>query len=85
MKDPDEDEQPTIELTRKILGALAVTPAEVTAGQKGVDFEITYTPTEELEQGDVIEVRLPAWDADPSTSALDPPMPFNYTTSITTL
>ena len=51
MKDPDEDEQPTIELTRKILGALAVTPAEVTAGQKGVDFEITYTPTEELERG----------------------------------
>ena len=70
MKDPDEDEQPTIELTRKILGALAVTPAEVTAGQKGVDFEITYTPTEELEEGDVIEVRLPAGWPEPT--------PFNY-------
>ena len=80
MKDLDEDEQPTIELTRKILGALAVTPAEVTAGQKGVDFEITYTPTEALvtdtnndgvvDNPIAIEVRLPAgWPA---------PTPFNY-------
>ena len=49
---------------------LTVKPAEVTAGQKEVDFTITYTPTEELKEGDVIEVRLPAgWPA---------PTAFNY-------
>ena len=78
--------QPTITVKRKILGALGVSPAEVTAGSKQ-DFTITYTSSEalvtdtddddEVDNPIVIEVRLPAWDADPSTPAvLDPPTPY---------
>ena len=69
MKDADEDEQPSIELTRKILGELAVKPAEVTAGREQ-DFKITYKASDALVEDDVIEVRLPAtWTA---------PTAFNY-------
>ena len=83
------DEQPTITVNRKILGELAVSPAEVTAGSKQ-DFTITYTASEILvtdpDNDDVvddtdaiaIEVRLPDWDADPSTLDRDPPIPYQF-------
>ena len=59
------DEQPTLTVNRKILGELAVEPAEVTAGSEK-DFTITYKATEALAAGDVIEVKLPAgWLAPP--------------------
>ena len=63
------DEQPTLMVTRKIQGELTVAPAEVTAGSEN-DFTITYKATEELEEGEVIEVKLPAgWL---------PPTPYNF-------
>ena len=60
------DTQPTMTVNRKTLGELAVSPAEVTAGSKE-DFKFTYKASEALEAdlNNVIEIRLPAWDADP--------------------
>ena len=56
------DEQPTITVARKILGELAVSPGDVTAGSER-DFTITYKATEDLEEKAVIEVMLPkGWD-----------------------
>ena len=69
------DEQPTVTVKRKELGALAVSPAEVTAGSE-VDFTITYTTDEKLDgstedadgnsrKPDVIEIKLPKDQAAP--------------------
>ena len=66
------DEQPTLTVSRRVQGELTVAPAEVTAGSEN-DFTITYKATEELEEGDVIEVKLPAgWPA---------PTPYNFNLS----
>ena len=69
------DEQPTITVTRKTQGALAVSPDAVTAGQKEVDFTITYTADEMLDEDDLIEVRLPAGWSAPESYQLDEPKP----------
>ena len=50
--------QPTITVTRKELGVLTFSPTEVTAGSKR-DFTINYEVTEAMDDGDVIEIRLP--------------------------
>ena len=82
--DPDSDEtsdsHPTIIVNRKTRGELDVSPAEVTAGSTK-DFKFTYRASEALEAGanNVIEIRLPAWDADPDTDALDPPSVYQHT------
>ena len=76
--DGGSDYQPTVKVGRKTQGEIAaLSPAEVTAGSKQ-DFTITYKATEALEEGDVIEVRLPkGWDSDLSNdSEADPPTPY---------
>ena len=72
--------QPTMTVNRKTLGELTVSPAEVTAGSKK-DFKFTYTASEALEPdvNNVIEIRLPAWDADPETVDFDPPSVYQHT------
>ena len=68
------EEQPVVTVKQKESGALAVSPAEVTAGSE-VDFTITYTTDEKLDGStedadgnsrfpDVIEIKLPkGWAA----------------------
>jgi len=75
--------QPTIEVKRKMLGELTVSPNKVSAGSME-DFTFTYKAAAEAlvidqnRDGDVddtddtptaIEIRLPAWDAMPMTEA----------------
>ena len=70
----ESETQPTIKVNRKTLGELAISPNSVTAGSK-VDFTITYKATEEMDPGDVIEIKLPAdWPA-PMVYQLDEAKP----------
>lgn len=76
---------PTVKVNRKELGELTISPNKVTAGSMQ-DFTFTYKATEELMALDVIEIRLPAWDAMPMADDgmadpdIDPPTPFNFNT-----
>ena len=62
-KDTGSDTQPTLSVTRKQLGKVAIAPAKVSAGS-AQKFTITYTASEMLEPDSVIEVRLPNWGGD---------------------
>ena len=62
-KDSGSDTQPTVKVTRKQLGKVAIAPAKVSAGS-AQDFTITYTASEMLVANSVIEVRLPNWGGD---------------------
>ena len=63
-------------VNRRTLGELTVAPAEVTAGSTK-DFKFTYKASDALEDvgatqtPDVIEIRLPAWDANPDAKLDD--------------
>ncbi|RKU14344.1 hypothetical protein C6502_00555 [Candidatus Poribacteria bacterium] len=63
--------QPTVTVTRKELGAVAIGPvAKVPAGS-AQKFTITYTASETLVKDSVIEVRLPNWSTVPTAYQLD--------------
>ena len=62
-KDKGSDTQPTLTVTRKQLGKVAISPAKVSAGS-AQKFTITYTASEMLVENSVIEVRLPNWGGD---------------------
>ena len=62
-EDKGSDTQPTVKVTRKQLGKVAISPLKVSAG-KVQDFTITYTASEMLVENSVIEVRLPNWGGD---------------------
>ena len=62
-KDDASATQPTVKVTRKQLGKVAIAPAKVSAGS-AQDFTITYTASEMLVENSVIEVRLPNWGGD---------------------
>ena len=62
--------QPTVTVTRKELGAVAIAPPKVTAGD-AEKFTITYTASEALVKDSVIEVRLPNWSTVPTAYQLD--------------
>ena len=68
-------------VNRRALGELTVAPVEVTAGSTK-DFKFTYKASDALsgvrtvdsvELIDVVEIRLPAWDAYPSVDTNDTP------------
>ena len=76
-EDLDEnDEQPTITLTRRTQGKLTLSKDEVTAGSKE-DFDITYKadPNIGLAKGEVIEIRLPDGWGEPKVYQLDDDKP----------
>ncbi len=63
LTDKGSETQPTLTVTRKQLGKVAIAPAKVSAGS-AQKFTITYTASEMLVENSVIEVRLPNWGGD---------------------
>ena len=69
-------------MNRKTQGEVTVAPASVTAGSKQ-DFTITYKATEAMEDGDVIEIKLPADWVAPTAYQLDEGLESLRTSKIT--
>ena len=70
LADNGSETQPTLTVTRKQLGKVAIAPAKVSAGS-AQKFTITYTASEMLEPDSIIEVRLPNWSTVPTAYQLD--------------